>query len=591
MIDLLSKNTDSVTVTDALGVDHVLPSFPWLVAEVTSLTDDLTGAVAQARDINSQTVFYSNEASKSADAAAASAVQAQESAANMDESVTDSADSAAAAAASANIASSYKDAAKVSADAADASKVAAKTSETASKSNMDNAGFSATAAQGYRDDAQLARDMSSAYANAPVNTEVTPGQYSAFHWAEQARLTAVGAVVYRGSWDASAGMPIGPKLGDFYFISKAGTVNSVKYSVGDMIVFDGTLWERIDNQQTVTSVAGRTGAVVIGWSDVGSKPTTLSGYGITDAIWTSSNFDPTTKANLAGATFTGAVVVNNSSLRASGWGGTTTDGVVYFGGGDSYIYKGGSNFTFKNEQGNFTATLSSGGTVWTSNNITPLDKNTGGTISGKADFNGQVNCWSGFHSVGSSTAFNGQGAYVGWNRNYSQGNGETDFINHKGGGSGGFAFYNTDGSTYTEVAAISGSGSFYPAGDVWLQNQSVERHYGWQFNDRSCYLYGNPSSKDIGLYDSTGVGRWRTDTSGNFYANGTVSGSALSPSSSAGGNITGNGSGMQWNGAYYLAGTGYYLWANSAGWTRMPRMFVQGNDPGGAAFDGDLWIW
>lgn len=679
MIDLLTKPTGTVTVTDAQNVDHVLPSMLQLIKDVNGLTDDLTGAIAQAQEINSQTVFYSNEAHKSADAASASATAAAKSAADLSAAVTEATSQADKSATSAAAAALSATAAATSKTGADASRDAAKASETAAASSRDTAGFSAAAAQTYRDDAKTARDMASSYSNAPVNVEVSPGKYSAYHWAEQARLVAVGAVVYKGSWDASANTaPPSPKLGDFYFISKAGVFGGVTYKNGDMAVYDGALWERIDNQQAVTTVAGRTGAVTLSTTDIGGLQAVLDaklsltggtvagplwhaigapgtqqvfeGYGWNNgvmrwkpameadgkwalysydstgataeqalmvssastggrdlkfygqALWHTGNFDPTTKANVAspvftgavtvpslqvrnafgaaadmqttnnyrflvrdygtngitldsvnpansvyaplnimgttvtinnqtawhagnfdpnskaslsGAVFTGTVIASNTSFRAQGWGGTATDGVVYFGSSNSYIYKQGGQFSFANEQGGFTASLNSGGTVWTSNNVTPLDRNNGGTLNAS----------------------------------------------------------------------------------IYMANQSAEKKYGWVFSNRTTYLYGNPSSADIGLYDTAGGTRWRSDAANNFYvgsnitAGGSVNAASFVPNSSAGAYLSGNGSGMQWNGAFYLAGTGYYLNAAGNGWARMPRMFVQGNDPGGGAYDGDLWIW
>jgi hypothetical protein len=50
-----------------------------------------------------------------------------------------------------------------------------------------------------------------------------------------------------------------------------------------------------------------------------------------------------------------------------------------------------------------------------------------------------------------------QGAYLSWNQ--WCGNGETDLINHQGGGSGGFGFHNTsDGSTLSALMRIKGTG-------------------------------------------------------------------------------------------------------------------------------------
>ena len=47
-----------------------------------------------------------------------------------------------------------------------------------------------------------------------------------------------------------------------------------------------------------------------------------------------------------------------------------------------------------------------------------------------------------------------------------------------------------------------------------------EKQILWQMSDRSVYFYGQNDSKTVGLYDTTGVNRWYTDTSGNMYING-----------------------------------------------------------------------
>jgi hypothetical protein len=64
----------------------------------------------------------------------------------------------------------------------------------------------------------------------------------------------------------------------------------------------------------------------------------------------------------------------------------------------------------------------------------------------------------------------GQGAYFGWNR--SGGTGETNFINHKGGGGGAWTFINTNGTTFTIVATLNGSGIFQTNGYGYLPNNN-----------------------------------------------------------------------------------------------------------------------
>ena len=91
----------------------------------------------------------------------------------------------------------------------------------------------------------------------------------------------LGALQYQGTWNAATNSPaltsgIGAK-GNFYKVSVAGTTSidgCAVWSVGDMIVFDGTAWDKIDGQPSeVTSVAGRAGAVTLAVADVsGAAP-------------------------------------------------------------------------------------------------------------------------------------------------------------------------------------------------------------------------------------------------------------------------------------------------------------------------------
>lgn len=132
--------------------------------------------------------------------------------------------------------------------------------------------------------------------------------------------SVLGQVEYKGLWDASTNTPnlttvLG--VGKYYITNTTGTFNSVVYAVGDWIVSNGVTWDKVDNTDAVSSVNGSTGNVVITKSDLGlgnvdntsdlgkplstattnalgnkaDKATTLSGYGITDAI--SSNTQQT----------------------------------------------------------------------------------------------------------------------------------------------------------------------------------------------------------------------------------------------------------------------------------------------------------
>ena len=78
----------------------------------------------------------------------------------------------------------------------------------------------------------------------------------------------VGGVMYQGNWNASTNSPtltssIGTK-GYYYIVSVAGTTNLngiTDWQIGDWAIFDGTVWDKVDNTDAVSSVNGFTGAV------------------------------------------------------------------------------------------------------------------------------------------------------------------------------------------------------------------------------------------------------------------------------------------------------------------------------------------
>lgn len=92
----------------------------------------------------------------------------------------------------------------------------------------------------------------------------------------QLPASIVGALQYQGTWNASTNTPTlasgtGTK-GNFYKVSNAGSTaldGLSSWIIGDLVVFDGTTWDKIDgNPSEVTTVAGRTGAVTIASTDI-----------------------------------------------------------------------------------------------------------------------------------------------------------------------------------------------------------------------------------------------------------------------------------------------------------------------------------
>ena len=93
------------------------------------------------------------------------------------------------------------------------------------------------------------------------------------------QLPPLGDLNYQGAWNASTNTPtltssVGTK-GYYYVVSVAGTTNLngiTDWQVGDWAVFNGSVWQKIDNTDAVTSVNGYTGTVVLTAADVGAQP-------------------------------------------------------------------------------------------------------------------------------------------------------------------------------------------------------------------------------------------------------------------------------------------------------------------------------
>lgn len=88
--------------------------------------------------------------------------------------------------------------------------------------------------------------------------------------------SVLGALEYQGVWNASTNSPalasgVGT-TGFYYKVSVAGSTTidgNSTWHVGDWIVFDGSVWDKVDNYEAVTSVAGRVGAITLLVGDVG----------------------------------------------------------------------------------------------------------------------------------------------------------------------------------------------------------------------------------------------------------------------------------------------------------------------------------
>jgi len=104
----------------------------------------------------------------------------------------------------------------------------------------------------------------------------------------------LGQVIYQGTYNAATNTPALPdpttSLAKYYIVTTAGTYGGIAFSVGDWVISDGNIWDKVDNTDSVFSVFGRTGNIVPANGDytasqVGFVPFTgISSTNVQDAI-------------------------------------------------------------------------------------------------------------------------------------------------------------------------------------------------------------------------------------------------------------------------------------------------------------------
>jgi hypothetical protein len=83
--------------------------------------------------------------------------------------------------------------------------------------------------------------------------------------------SVAGGLSYQGTWNATTNTPtltssVGVN-GYYYIVSTAGSTNLdgiTDWQIGDWLLFNGSVWQKIDQSNLVTSVNGQTGAVSVG---------------------------------------------------------------------------------------------------------------------------------------------------------------------------------------------------------------------------------------------------------------------------------------------------------------------------------------
>ena len=129
----------------------------------------------------------------------------------------------------------------------------------------------------------------------------------------------LGALSYQGTWNASTNTPTltsstGTK-GYYYVVSVAGSTNLngiTDWLIGDWAVYNGTVWQKVDNTETVTSVNGQTGAVTLTTTNIAEG---------TNEYFTTARARASVSAGTGISYDSGTGVITNSSPSL---GGTVT---------------------------------------------------------------------------------------------------------------------------------------------------------------------------------------------------------------------------------------------------------------------------
>jgi hypothetical protein len=188
-------------------------------------------------------------------------------------------------------------------------------------------------------------------------------------------------MVYKGDWDASAGsFPSGAQTGWFYYVSVAGTVDSVAFHVGDNIVATtdnastttyANNWSKHDNTDAVQSVVGLIGSI--------TKSSLLTAINVEDG----ADVTDTTNVTAAGAlmdsevTNLAQVKAFDSTDYATAAQGTTADNAVPKAGGTMT----GTLFTPTVDFGDWTITESGGSLFFAYSGTNKFKLDSSGTLS------------------------------------------------------------------------------------------------------------------------------------------------------------------------------------------------------------------
>jgi hypothetical protein len=184
----------------------------------------------------------------------------------------------------------------------------------------------------------------------------------------QSQIPLMGDLNYQGTWNASTNTPtltssVGTK-GYYYVVDVSGNTNLngiTDWVIGDWAIFNGSIWQKVDNTDAVTSVNGKVGTVVLTNTDISGFGTmstqNANSVAITGGTINGTTIGATTASTGAFTTATASTSVTTPIVQASNSGGLalknsagTTQISMGGGGGDNVTISVATNINGANAQ-------------------------------------------------------------------------------------------------------------------------------------------------------------------------------------------------------------------------------------------------
>jgi hypothetical protein len=144
-------------------------------------------------------------------------------------------------------------------------------------------------------------------------------------------INAIGAINYKGTWDAQNNTPtltssVGTK-GDYYVVSVAGNTNLngiTDWQISDWAIFNGSVWEKVDNSEVVYVSNVATGTGLTGGPITSTGTISLANTTVTSGSYGSATEVPTFIVNAQGQLTNAANVTITGTAPGGAAGGDLT---------------------------------------------------------------------------------------------------------------------------------------------------------------------------------------------------------------------------------------------------------------------------